>query len=159
MSTSCAPWTSTSSDRSHGGSSGRPFYTLGHATQQTRSVADLIGLLNDHGITQLVDVRRYPQSRRNPAFDRERVQEELRQRGIQYEWQGEALGGLREGGYRAHMRAPQFAAGMRRLERLAIEAPTAIMCAETSPTACHRRFIAREMTGRGYRVQHIGTRG
>jgi uncharacterized protein (DUF488 family) len=45
-----------------------------------------------------------------------------------------------------------------RLDRLARKAPTVIMCAEASPAACHRRFIAREMTARGYRVQHIGTR-
>jgi uncharacterized protein (DUF488 family) len=32
------------------------------------------------------------------------------------------------------------------------------MCAEASPATCHRRFIAREMTARDYRVQHIGTR-
>jgi uncharacterized protein (DUF488 family) len=68
------------------------------------------------------------------------------------------LGGLRNGGYRAYMTTPGFASGIRRLERLANEAPTAIMCAEASPVACHRRFIAREMTARGYRVQHIGTR-
>jgi uncharacterized protein (DUF488 family) len=96
-------------------------------------------------------------SRRNPAFDRPRIAPELRRRGIKYVWQGDELGGLREGGYRAYMTSPRFGAAVRRLDRLATTAPTAIMCAEASPLACHRRFIAREMAARGYRVRHIGT--
>ena len=55
------------------------------------------------------------------------------------------------------MTTPRFGAAIRRLERLATTGPTAIMCAEASPLACHRRFIAREMAARGYRVRHIGT--
>jgi uncharacterized protein (DUF488 family) len=96
-------------------------------------------------------------SRRNPPFDRPRIAPELQRRAIQYMWQGEQLGGLREGGYPAYMTTPRFAAAIRRLDRLATAAPTAIMCAEASPLACHRRFIAREMAARGYRVTHIGT--
>jgi uncharacterized protein (DUF488 family) len=57
------------------------------------------------------------------------------------------------------MSTPRFAAGIHRLERLADEASTVIMCAEANPEACHRRFIARQMAARGYRVRHIGTHG
>jgi uncharacterized protein (DUF488 family) len=141
-----------------GDSSGKKLFTVGHSTQSARSVDELVELVRNHGITELVDVRRYPQSRRNPAFDRERLGRELRRRGIQYRWEGDDLGGIREGGYWTYMTTPTFAAGLLRLDRLARKAPTVIMCAEASPAACHRRFIAREMTARGYRVQHIGTR-
>jgi uncharacterized protein (DUF488 family) len=33
------------------------------------------------------------------------------------------------------------------------------MCAEVVWFRCHRRFIAREMAARGYRVTHIVARG
>jgi uncharacterized protein (DUF488 family) len=106
-----------------------------------------------------VDVRHYPRSRRNPAFNQERLTTELTRRGIRYSWEGAALGGLRQGGFRGYMSTPMFAAGMRRLRRLATAAAIAIMCAEAEPVRCHRRFIAREMAAAGYRVRHIGTRG
>jgi uncharacterized protein (DUF488 family) len=95
---------------------------------------------------------------RNPAFDRARFAPALQHRGIQYVWQGDDLGRLRESGYRSYMTTHSFAAGLRRLDLLARTAPTVIMSAEASPVTCHRRFISREMTARGYRVRHIGTR-
>jgi uncharacterized protein (DUF488 family) len=132
------------------------FFTIGHSRL---TIETFSRLLSDQGITQLVDVRHYPRSRRNPPFNRERLASELSQRGIQYVWEGEALGGLRPGGFRGYMSTPMFAAGMRRLRRLATRAASAIMCAEAEPVCCHRRFIAREMAAAGYRVRHIGTRG
>ena len=123
-----------------------------------RTLDELTTLLKENGIDQLVDVRHYPRSRRNPQANFKVLETELPAAGIRYVWEGEDLGGLRDGGFRAYMTTPRFASGIRRLVRLADQAPTAIMCAEASPAACHRRFIAREMTARGYRVRHIGTR-
>lgn len=113
----------------------------------------------DFEITQLVDVRHYPMSRRNPQFNRDRLESDLPARGITYVWEGETLGGLRKGGYVAYMETPLFAQGIARLERLVRRATTAIMCAEIVWFRCHRRFIARQMVARGYRVTHIVTRG
>lgn len=79
--------------------------------------------------------------------------------GITYRWEGETLGGLREGGYLAYMKTSTFAAGLARLQRVVDRQSTAIMCAEALPVRCHRRFIARQMAARGYRVTHIVTRG
>ena len=84
---------------------------------------------------------------------------ELPARGIAYYWEGETLGGFRTGGYEAFMSTPIFAQGIARLEGLVKQAPTAIMCAEIVWFRCHRRFIAREMAARGYRVTHIVNRG
>lgn len=116
-------------------------------------------LLGDFEITQLVDVRHYPMSRRNPQFNRDRLERELPLRAIHYAWEGELLGGLRKGGYVAYMETPAFAQGIARLEVMAKRATTAIMCAEIVWFRCHRRFIARQMVARGYRVTHIVTRG
>jgi uncharacterized protein (DUF488 family) len=91
--------------------------------------------------------------------NQEALEAELPARGIAYFWEGETLGGFRKGGYLAYMTTPEFAEGIERLERLVDQAPTAIMCAEIVWFRCHRRFIAREMASRGYRVTHIVTRG
>jgi uncharacterized protein (DUF488 family) len=127
-------------------------YTVGHST---RTLDELVDLLKEFGITQLVDVRHYPRSRRNPQFNEETLAEELPARGIAYVWMGETLGGFRKGGYTDYMKTQAFAAGIERLETLVTQAPSAIMCAEVVWFRCHRRFIAREMAARGYRVTHI----
>jgi uncharacterized protein (DUF488 family) len=130
-------------------------YTVGHST---RTLDELVDLLNDYGITQLVDVRHYPRSRRNPQFNIEALERDLPSRRIAYAWD-EDLGGFRKGGYQAYMATPSFALGIERLEGLLTERPTAIMCAEIVWFRCHRRFIARQMVARGYPVTHIVTRG
>lgn len=103
-------------------------------------------------------MRHYPRSRRNPQSNQDLLTSELPRRGIAYVWD-EDLGGFRTGGYQAYMATPTFAAGLRRLERLVARATTCIMCAEVVWFRCHRRFIARQMVARGYRVTHIVTRG
>jgi len=130
-------------------------YTVGHST---RSFDELVDLLRDYGITQLVDVRHYPRSRRNPQFNLEALEGELPSRGIAYVWD-EDLGGFRKGGYQTYMATPAFTAALDRLEGIVAQRPTAIMCAEIVWFRCHRRFIARQMVARGYRVTHIVTRG
>ena len=111
------------------------------------------------GITQLAAVRHFPRSRRNPQFNQVTLEGELPARGIAYFWEGETLGGFRTGGYQAYMETSNFAQGVARLEALVERGPTVIMCAEIVWFRCHRRFIARQMVARGYRVTHIVMRG
>lgn len=127
-------------------------FTVGHGR---RPLEELVRLLAEHAITQLVDVRHYPRSRRNPQFNREALEGELPGRGIHYVWMGDDLGGFRPGGYQAWMETEDFRRGLARLEALAARQTSAIMCAETVWFRCHRRFIARELVARGYRVTHI----
>ena len=74
---------------------------------------------------------------------------------IGYLSMGEELGGYRKGGYRAYTGTAEFQAGLDRLEAIAGERTAAILCAERLPWRCHRRFIARELEGRGWQVRHI----
>ena len=67
-------------------------FTLGHST---RSIDELIGLIGEHGIAELVDVRRYPASRRHPQFGRERLERSLGEASVDYVHEGD-LGGHRE---------------------------------------------------------------
>lgn len=52
-------------------------------------------MLREAGVTAVIDVRRFPGSRRHPQFGREALASTLADAGIGYEWHGEALGGRR----------------------------------------------------------------
>jgi uncharacterized protein (DUF488 family) len=140
-------------------------YTIGHST---RTLAELVALLRDHGVTRLADVRRFPGSRRHPHFTRESLEQTLpRRTGIAYE-HFEDLGGRRTPrkgspngawesdqfrGYADHMATPEFRAAVERL--LASEAATAVMCAEAVPWRCHRNLLSDDLVRRGIEVIHI----
>ncbi len=126
-------------------------YTIGTGN---RSLREFIAALEAFGITTAVDVRSFPTSR-HQHFKREALSGALAAAGIRYAWMGDRLGGYREGGYRAHMRTGEFAAGVDGLEELASEALTAFFCAERLPPRCHRRFISGELEARGWEVVHI----
>lgn len=131
-------------------------FTVGHGT---RPLDELVVLLAEHGITQLVDVRHYPRSRRNPQFNAEALAAELPRLGITVVWLGEDLGGLRPGGYQAWMATAAFQRRLAQLEELAQRQVTAFLCSETLWVRCHRRFIARQLVARGHRVTHLSQVG
>jgi uncharacterized protein (DUF488 family) len=124
-------------------------------------------MLRDAGVLTLVDVRRFPGSRRNPQFNQPTVAEALTGAGIAYVHAVE-LGGRRSGepgeerftcirvpafrAYAARMARPEWRQALQ--EALATPAP-AFMCAETPWQRCHRRFIADLLTARGDNVVHL----
>ncbi len=101
----------------------------------------------------LVDVRAFPMSRRNPQFSREVLAATLQDAGIQYEWQGQALGGYRKVPYRSHMKTLAFREAVAALAQR--KDPVCIMCAESNPDDCHRTHIADWLVARGSRVVHL----
>ncbi len=126
-------------------------------------------MLSEHGIRVLVDVRRFPASRRHPQFGREALAASLAAAGIEYVHEPD-LGGRRAArpdsqhtawrveafrGYADHMETPEFAAALERLMRRAAGTPTAILCAEAVPWRCHRRLISDALVARGVEVLHI----
>ena len=143
-------------------------YTVGHGT---RALDDFVRLLHEHRINELVDVRRYPGSRRNPQFARATLEQELPARGIAYSWRGDRLGGRRHGGsasrhsglrntafraYADHMDSAEFREALSELLDDARERRVGVMCAETVWWRCHRRLIADAATMRGVDVVHLG---
>jgi uncharacterized protein (DUF488 family) len=145
---------------------GRPLFTVGHST---RSAGELIALLREAGIERLVDVRRFPGSRRHPQFGREALTAALAAAGIEYRHAPD-LGGRRTPrpdspntawrvaafrGYADHMETPEFQAALGGLLAAAAERPTAILCAEAVPWRCHRRLIADALAARGVEVVHL----
>ena len=67
--------------------------TIGHGA---RSIAELLACLGEGGVETLVDVRRFPGSRRHPQFDREALAAAVEGAGIAYRHAVE-LGGRRSG--------------------------------------------------------------
>ena len=110
-------------------------------------------LLKASGIEVLVDVRAYPVSRRHPQFSRDALSASLAGAGIQYRWEGKAFGGMRKGGYAAHMETPLFVDSAQAL--MQASHATCIMCAETDPADCHRSHIADWLVAHGERVVHL----
>ena len=141
-------------------------YTIGHST---RELAAFLDLLAAHGVTQIVDVRRYPASRRHPHFAREALAAALEAVGVAYHHEPD-LGGRRTArgdstntawrsvsfrGYADYMETPEFEHALARLLELARVRPSAILCAEAVPWRCHRQLIADVLVARGEVVSHI----
>lgn len=66
-------------------------WNVGH---RTRWSADLAAVLRAAGVRLVVDIRRFPGSRRNPQFTRDRLADEILALGLTYDWRG-GLGGRR----------------------------------------------------------------
>jgi uncharacterized protein (DUF488 family) len=145
--------------------------TIGHSTHP---IERFIRLLAANRVELLADVRRFPGSRRNPQFGAEALAGSLAEAGIAYEALGAEVGGRRRArrdspndawrveGFRAyadHTGTDEFRRGLERLEGLAHERRTAIMCAEADWRRCHRRLIADALIARGWRVLHIAADG
>jgi uncharacterized protein (DUF488 family) len=141
-------------------------WTIGHST---RTLAELVGLLAAHGVQRLVDVRRFPRSRRHPHFDSAALARALPRAGIAYA-HAPGLGGFRRArpdsintglrnrsfrGYADYMQTADFARHLAALIAEAAAAPTAIMCAEATPWRCHRSLIADALVARSIVILHI----
>lgn len=118
-----------------------------------RGIFEFLKLLKDHSIEKLIDVRRFPTSKFD-HFKSENLRRFLENEGIEYLWLGELLGGYRKGGYENYTRGEEFKKGLNLLEKESLRR-TALLCAEIVPWRCHRRYIARELVKRGWRVIHI----
>lgn len=125
-------------------------YTIGYGN---RKFEEFIELLRRFKIRLVVDVRSFPRSKW-PEFERESLQDSLPSRGIEYVHLRE-LGGYRRGGYEAYMWTDEFREGLRKLIELASKRLAVIMCLESYPSGCHRRFIAGRLKELGWEVIHI----
>ena len=136
--------------------------TVGHGTSSADELAER---LTGAGVELLVDVRRFPGSRRHPHLSREALEQSLP---VAYRWE-ERLGGRRPlppdspdvamrnasfRGYAAWMRTADFREAL--AEVLASPLRTAVMCSESVWWRCHRRMVAdAAVLLRGVEVQHL----
>ena len=145
--------------------------TFGHGRL---SSAELGELVRGAGVRRVVDVRRFPGSRTNPAAAQGAVPALLEEVGVGYRWD-ERLGGRRRlaadedaaspddwwqvkafRAYAAWTRSPDFRAAMTELLADCAATRTAIMCSEAVWWRCHRRIISDvAVVLHGVGVEHL----
>ncbi len=141
-----------------------PVFTIGHGV---RPLDELVEALLQAGVETLVDVRRFPGSRRNPQFNQGPLRDAVGEAGVAYRHAVE-LGGRRSGepgeeqfgcirvaafrSYAARMRTEEWQEALAR--ELAQPTPC-FMCAETVWWRCHRRLIAELLTARSHTIVHL----
>jgi len=140
--------------------------TIGHSTLPLIS---FLRALKESGCRRLVDVRRFPGSRKYPQYGQEQLFASLNAEGISAVWR-EGLGGRRPAqkdsintgwrnesfrGYADYMQTPAFAEQMDWLMgQLELNA-VAIMYAEAVPWRCHRSLIGDAVLARGSAVEDV----
>jgi uncharacterized protein (DUF488 family) len=142
-------------------------FTIGHST---RTLEELIEVLQGHPIYTLIDIRSLPMSRRLPHFNRESLEKALPEAGIQYLWMKE-LGGRRKKfledspnvtlrndsfrNYADYMLTPEFERAIGELIKIGEQSRTAFMCAERMYFRCHRMLVSDWLVAHGHEVFHI----
>ena len=137
-------------------------FTIGHSTHPQER---FIGLLAQHGITALCDVRSKPYSRMNPQFNREELKAALKTHGIAYVFLGKELGARSEdpscyengkAQYDRLAHTELFQQGLRRVQEGMKKYCIVLMCAEKEPLECHRTIlVARHLATHNLDIQHI----
>jgi uncharacterized protein (DUF488 family) len=140
--------------------------TIGHSTLPIES---FLRALKENDCNLLVDVRRYPGSRRHPQYGQKQLFSSLEKEGIQAAWR-EGLGGRRpaqkgslntgwrnEGfrGYADYMQTREFAHHLDWLMDQQALNRIVIMCAEALPWRCHRSLIGDAVLARGGVVEDV----
>ena len=140
--------------------------TIGHSTL---GIEAFLRALKDNDVKMLVDVRRFPGSRRHPQFSQAALFRSLEEAGICGVWR-EGLGGRRQAvpgsvntgwknesfrGYADYMQTAAFEAEIDWLVGLKEIDSTVVMCAEALPWKCHRSMIADALVTRGIDVEHL----
>jgi uncharacterized protein (DUF488 family) len=140
--------------------------TIGHSTLP---IASFLHALSENDCKLLIDVRRYPGSRKYPQYGQDQLFASLNMQGINGVWR-EKLGGRRPAlkdsmntgwrnesfrGYADYMQTSAFAEQIDWLMRLPDLGAVAIMCAEAVPWRCHRLLIADAVLAQGGAVEDV----
>lgn len=141
-------------------------YTIGHSTH---TIDNFIDMLKSFKIGILVDIRRFPGSRKYPQFNSEALKEVLERNSIKY-IHLEGLGGRRKvqpdsdnnrwrndsfRGYADYMETKGFKEAVTMLENIASKQITAIMCSEAVWWRCHRAMVSDYLKAGKWDVRHI----
>ena len=148
-------------------------FSIGHSNQP---LDRFLGLLVEQRIEALVDIRRFPGSRKYPHWNQKNLAASLQEAGIEYRWI-EALGGrrrpsksapaspnlgLRNESFRSYADytlTSEFHLAEGMLLEIATHKRTTMMCAEAVYWRCHRRLVSDFLLANHVTVQHIFPNG
>jgi uncharacterized protein (DUF488 family) len=144
-----------------------PIFTIGYSS---RTMNELIAILQQHAIRFLIDVRSHPYSRFRPEFLRNQVEDRLKQCSIQYVFLGDKLGGRPEDkscytngkvDYEKCREKRFYHKGIARLRTAwQKDLPVVLMCSEAKPEECHRsKLIGATLVEDRIDVLHIDETG
>lgn len=143
-------------------------WTIGH---QALPQTTFLRLLEERGITLVVDVRAHPGSRTSPQLGRDVMPGWLTPAAVGYVHL-DALGGRRRKqdvdpdlnagwntvsfkNYADHTLTPACREGIAELEGRADARRAVVTCAEALPWRCHRLLVSNTLVSRGHVVQHV----
>jgi uncharacterized protein (DUF488 family) len=127
-------------------------FTIGY---ESTTMAEFLGALKAAGVERVIDVRAVPNSRR-PGFSKTPLRNALAEVGIDYVHL-RPLGTPAEGReaaragrvddlkriYAAQLDLPEAIVAAEQMRELAAEKPSALLCYERDPAACHRTLLWR----------------
>lgn len=129
----------------------KTIYTLGTGT---RTIDEFLEIIKSKAVEVIIDVRRFPTSKFE-HFKKENLAQTCLGNHVAYVYLGNELGGYRKGGYEAFTKTEEFQAGIEKVKLMVEKKVICIVCAETLPWRCHRRFIGKNLSKQGYKVIHI----
>mgnify|MGYP003875405691 CR=1 FL=1 len=137
-------------------------FTIGHSNYE---IDKFLGLLKQHCIEVVADVRSSPYSQYSPQFNKDILKKALNNHNIKYLFLGAELGARPDDpacyiyGRVSFDKLRKSAAFQQGIERLLIgikDCTIAIMCSEKEPADCHRTvLVSRVLAESGVSVQHI----
>ena len=136
-------------------------FTIGHSTHATEH---FVGLLKQHGVNAVCDVRSHPYSRYNPQYSREVIAGEIKNCGIHYVFLGKELGARSDNPdcyvdgkiqFKKLTDEPLFQQGLARLKQGTRQYSIALMCAEKDPITCHRTILVARQLRQEFTIKHI----
>jgi len=126
-------------------------FTIGHSTLNLEEFLDILKHFN---IELVIDVRRFPSSKKFPWFSKDDLEKTLKENDIQY-IHYPRLGGYRKEGYATFARSEEFRDALKKLLEIIDDKSAAILCAEKLFWRCHRKYIANKLVEVGNEVIHI----
>lgn len=146
-------------------------YTIGHSN---RSFDEFISILKYYSIKIVIDVRRWPSSKKYPHFNLEYLVNNLPKFEIDYVWI-EDLGGYRKfnidvpdygiakcfesEGFRAYAtyitKREDVKKWLKFIEEIAKACTVVLMCSEKYPWYCHRKILSDYFIAKGFKIIHI----
>jgi len=149
--------------------SNKTVWTIGHSTHP---FDEFLSMLASFQIQHLVDIRRFPGSKRFPQYNKDHLAQELPKYGIEYTHMGD-LGGRRNPapdsintswrvkafrGYADYMQTEPFIKAISELENMGGTQRCAYMCSEAVWWSCHRSLVSDYLKAAGWGVFHIITK-
>jgi uncharacterized protein (DUF488 family) len=139
-------------------------FTIGYGNYP---IERFITFLQNIGIDLIIDIRSSPYSQFNPQFNREKLENSLRENNVDYRYMGDKIGGryshpsllFHDGtvNYRKVRDTEKFQDGINEVLSIIFSGKKIVlMCAEKEPERCHRfALISPVLQSKGISVIHI----